>query len=137
MNDLLTRKKHSKRIAKLAYKKGIIDKDFYNSLYLESHNVQRRPKSKNKYGYRFRRYYTELCFGSFDYWGEYDEYGLIDYVYEIIYWTLSEIDIESGKILKPYKNLSTLQIIQFLKSIPDNGWKYYEKKLDEKIDSMI
>ena len=46
MNKLLTRKKHSKIIAKLAFEKGIIDKKIYDNLYMEECNIYKRPKRK-------------------------------------------------------------------------------------------
>lgn len=137
MNDRLTRKKHSLRIADLALEKGIIDKKLYDSLYFESYEIQRKPKRRNRHGYKFYRYYTELYWCSFDYWGECSEHGLIDYVWEIIFWTFSQIEAETGEIIKPFKISSTLKLIKFLKSIPDKGWEEYHKKYYKNIDCII
>jgi len=128
MNDLLTRKKHSKRIAKLALKKGLIDKKFYEELYLESYFVQRRIKKKNRRGYRLSRYYKELCYCSYDFKGEhnecsggcsgeYNEYSFIDYVRKSIFFIENDFN-ENGKTIKPVKQFNTnKKIIKYLSNM--------------------
>ena len=122
MNDRLTRKKHSKRIAGLALQAGLIDAKFYASLYLESYERQRRPKRKYRNGkYRLTRYYTELYYAVCDYWGEWDEVSLISYVNEILYWELNKMDDEGNALPPVIKIGGTLDTIRKLIKYKERG----------------
>jgi len=124
MNNLLTRKKHSKRIAKLALKKGMIDKEFYNDLYIEYYTEYKRPKRKTKNGYRFTRYYPELHHCTVDYWGEADETSIINMIEEEIYWTTCIFN-DKGQTLKHGKTFkNTKSLIKYLQ----NKRRNYERK---------
>lgn len=120
MNKLLTRKKHSKRIAKLALKKGIIDKKFYKELYIEYYTEYKRPKRKSKGGYRITRYFPELHFCTVDYWGEADETSIIDMIEEEIHWATCEFD-SKGQIIKHGRTFNnTKSLINYLHSKGNN-----------------
>lgn len=119
MNKLLTRKKHSKIIAKLLLEKGKIDKNFYDKLYIESYNIYKRPKRKNKYGHRFTRYYLELYYCTVDYWGEADEHSIIGMIKDKIYWDTAEINANNGEIIK--RGLSFGKTKYLIKYIRDNN----------------
>jgi hypothetical protein len=110
MNKLLTRKKHSKRLAKILLKQGEISREYYDNLYIEYYKEYKRPKRKTRWGCRFTRYYPELFHCTFDYWGEADETSIIDFTEEKIYWETVNIDgkgrvIKQGKSFKNTKDL--------------------------------
>lgn len=116
MNKLLTRKKHSKIIAKLAFEKGIIDKKIYDNLYMEEYNIYKRPKKKNKHGYRFTRYYRELHYCTVDYFGEANEFSIIYHIKEAIYWTTSLFN-DNGETIEHGKSfLKTKDLIKYLRN---------------------
>lgn len=149
------RKKHSKILAKLALKTGLIDKKFYKDLYIESFvkfkcSTRKRGKRKNN-KYRFSRYYDELFFCTTDYFGESDETSLIDFLKEIIYWKhveviqseqkkevvdnlndngfLQETNYDPPKIIGG-KILNTLQMIKYFRSILKN--ESFSKRLERR-----
>lgn len=115
MNTLLTRKKHSKRIAKILLKRNIIDKKFYDNLYIEYYTPYKRPNRKSKHGYRFTRYFPELHFCKVDYWGEADEISIIYMIEDMIYWNTCEFDNkgQTTKQGKTFKN--TKDLINYIK----------------------
>jgi len=118
MNDLLTRKKHSKRIAEL--RAGIIEQHLFDGLYLESYEKQRKPKKKFRHQgqVRFTRYYPELFYASTDYFGETNETSIINHVSEYLYYEVNKIDEMTGNMIKPVTCFNnTLSIIRHLKNL--------------------
>lgn len=79
--------KSEKRILKLLYRKGIINKSDFKNLewcyYLHGKRIRNR-RNKNKYHYV--DYLPELCQWSTDYWGESDTHSWTSYFHSIIYW---------------------------------------------------
>lgn len=122
MNDFLTRKKHSKMIAKLALELNIIDKELFNDLYITCSGIQRRIKNGK---YRVYVLYEEFhyCKGP-DYWGEYDEISIIDHVRDILFYRLNKLDENCEPIDPIFKLKTTLDIIKCLNKLKKTGWKY-------------
>ena len=124
MNKLLTRKKHSKIIAKLLLKKENIDKKFYDNLYIEYYRIFKRPKRKNKYGHRFTRYYPELYFFKVDYYGEADEISVIYMIEEEIYWNTCIFN-ENGETIKHGLHFNkTKDLIKYIR-VKNLKWEQY------------
>jgi len=118
MNKPLTYKKHSKIIAKLALSKNLIDKKFYDELYFEAFKSYGKPKRKSKSGYGFDRYYIELHYCTCDYWGEWDEHSLIDYIRDLFFYGSNAFDTVTGQPVKPVKYFSsTKEIIKHLRNM--------------------
>jgi len=118
MNKLLTRKKHSKIISKLALKKGLISKELYDNLYIAEYKEYKRVNKKNKYGYRFTRYYPELHYCTTDYWGEASETSIIYDVTEQLVWSETHMTFYSDDIIKYYgKFKNTKAIIKYLRKM--------------------
>lgn len=67
--------KQEKIIVGLLYKKGLISKSI-SQLYWAEYSRAFRPK-KSKEGIRFTRYLPEIFYCQADYWGEYDEIGIV------------------------------------------------------------
>lgn len=83
--------KEEKRLVKLLYQKGFLTGPHsLEGLYWAEYKPTGK---KHKYGkHNFPSYYPEIHFCTRDYWGEYDEYALVDKVLEEFYWSEVKVD---------------------------------------------
>ena len=81
--------KQEKRIVRLLYKKGLIDINL-KGLYWEEYKYFRKTNRKNKNGYKCMLYYPEIHYSTTDYWGEVDEFSLVDSITQGLYWGNAE-----------------------------------------------
>lgn len=115
--------KEEKRIIKLMYQKGLLDKiDSLDAFYFaEYKHTSKRYKSGK---YRWYVYLPEIHFCTRDYWGEYDEHGVIDTLLQDIHWEgyIGPEFNEDGTLSKDEeftsKWLKRSEIIPYLKSLP-------------------
>jgi len=116
-----TFKKHSRIIAKLALKKGIITRKLYNSLYIESFRLNGMYRKRGKHKYRIPRYYRELYYDESDYFGEVSEYAIIDLVRDFLLFNDENL-IEPDTFPYKFKNPlhSTISIIKKLRKLKKN-----------------
>jgi hypothetical protein len=138
--------KEEKRIVELLYKKGFIKGEFkledlywasyhwYNSkCYYLKHNLYDGKR------YRSPVYIPEIHYGTSDYWGEFNEHGLVDAVLERLHWehiNAKDWDPESGEYPEStFPRMSRRQFIHYLKKLPtvvgDNKIKSVLNKMDE------
>lgn len=123
-----TLKKHSRIIAKLALKKGIITRELYDSLYIDAfrRNGMYRKRSVKKYKpkYSIPRYYRELYYWEIDYFGEVSEYAIIDHVRDLLLFNDENL-IDPGTFPYKFKNPlhSTILIIKELRKLNDKRKK--------------
>lgn len=114
MNTLRIRKKHSRRIADLAFRKGFLDKETYVILYTGEGWGPIPVKGKLR-----RRDHRELYFDEFDYSGDCEAVSLIEHIHHIMHWQYNQFD-DSGNEVSPIRRFpSTLSMIRELRKLPD------------------
>lgn len=113
--------KQEKRIIKLIYRKGLIPFDLkLNELYwAEYHSTNKRYKSKNG-KYKHTEYLPEIFYGVSDYWGEWDEHGIVNMVMDVLYWKHTiPTDIDDGEYPKSTFKFNGRQwFINYLSKLP-------------------
>lgn len=124
--------KQEKRIVKLLYRKGFIDPKDINILYWEEY---KRVGTKSPV-----RFYPEIHFSVRDYWGEIDEYGLVDDNLQGLYFAnkINDEEDDSGWPISTFKysgvNRYTAAyrnwVIQYLTVLPT-------KRNDSKINKVL
>lgn len=116
MNTLRIKKKHSRRIADLALRKGFLDKKTYDALYM---GEGWGSVSVSQLGKMRRRDHKELYYDERDYCGEWDSTSVIELVHETLYWHLNKFD-DFGEVIKPVRWLPTTKsMIKQLSQLPD------------------
>lgn len=124
-------KKQEKRIVKLLYKKGLIDIDL-KELYWSEYKPYKSRRRRGKTEYSFQRSYPEVHFSQVDYWGECDEFGLVDKVLEELYWdnvekeNMPDFDYPESK----FKYKGRQWFIEYLSKLPT-------VKFDSKINQVL
>lgn len=78
--------KDEKRIVKLLYQKGLIKDSELSGYYWQDYRTGKRPRRKNKNGYRWTDRLPEVHYWTTDYFGESDEHSLVDFVIDGLYW---------------------------------------------------
>lgn len=116
-------KKQEKRIVKLLYKKGLLER--YNfplkEFYWENYKKYKKPNRKNKNGYKWMKYFPEVYFSVVDYWGEVDEYSLIDNILNEFYWKYAKESPEDCDGVWPKSDFNykgRKWFIEYLKKLP-------------------
>lgn len=114
--------KQEKRIVKLAYKKGLLKDfktdDFYWQEYRSSGRKERRRNGKK---YSFTIYLPEIHYCVFDYWGEADEYSVVESIRQQLHWdnlTEPPSDENGGWGVSEIDGLSRQELIEYLKKLP-------------------
>ena len=138
--------KEEKRIVELLYKKGFIKGEFkLEDLYWASYNWYNKKCYYTKHnlynGKRYKRpiYMPEIHFCTTDYWGESNEYSVVDAVLQSLYWENIDTknwDEESGEYPKStFPKMSRRQFIHYLTKLPtvvgDNKIKGVLKNTNE------
>lgn len=87
--DIKLWKKQEKRIVKLLYIKGFLDFKLNELYWAEYHRMKNGRKRKGKRCSKIR-YAPEIHYCTVDYFGECDEYSVVDYVLQSLYWENAE-----------------------------------------------
>ena len=126
MNKIITVKKHSRILAKLAFKKGIITKKHYQDLYWCNYNQYKICNRRDPHGYTYIRYFTQLYYCTCDYSGEYDEHcidlDIMEYVFDELNPGVMSLFYENnGKWPEGIKLKKVDQIIaiRYLRTLPN------------------
>lgn len=121
MNTLRIRKKHSRRIADLAFRKGFLDKETYDILYMSE---GWEPISvSGRQGKMRRRDHRELYFDEWGYSGECDAVSLVEHIHQVMYWHLNKFD-DFGNEIRPVRCFpSTWSMIKQLSRLPNREAK--------------
>lgn len=78
--------KDEKRLIKLLYQKGFLESSYsVDRIYWAAY--KRSGKRVKCRGKKYAEWLPELHYCTRDYWGEYDEHGVVDSVLDNIYWT--------------------------------------------------
>lgn len=118
--------KQEKRIVRLLYRKGLIGMDI-NELYWASYKRSTdRYKDKRYPTRKWDNYLDEVHYCTCDYWGECDEYGLVDGIIEKLIWdnVPEEINDPMSDDMWYQYNHSTFEhttrkkFIRYLQSLP-------------------
>jgi len=134
--------KQEKQIVYLLYRKGFIINEFMKlkDLYWAEYLWHNRKSYKTKHNlydgriYRQPVYMPEVHFCTTDYWGESDEYSIVDVVSQELYWKHVDTenwDEDSGEYPKStLPKMTRCQFIKYLKSLPT-------KVGDKKINTLL
>lgn len=112
--------KHTKRMAKLMYQKGLLDPFLDDDIHWDNYRSFNNKKLPNKL------YYYDLYFWYVDYWGEGDQIDLMDRAVDVHL-------VEFHDDYEDYYNaVKTLNVdIKYLKSLPttrtDKGYRKFIK----------
>ena len=127
--------KQEKRIVKLLYRKGFL-KDFkVKDLYWQEYNWYTKKKYKSKYSkYSYPVYMPEVHYMTTDYWGEADEYSIVETIKEHLWWEHADTenwDEDSGDWPKSaFPKMTRGQFIKYLEKLPT-------KVNDNKINKVL
>ena len=80
----------------------------------------KRPKRKRESGYKYVRYFPEIHFGTVDYWGDGDEYPLVDFILESLYWdnAIKGTEDDSDYPDSTFKYKGRKWLIKYLSDLP-------------------
>jgi hypothetical protein len=133
--------KEEKQIVSLLYQKGLLEDFKITELYwaeyhwLNGKKYKSRTNSYDGKRYRYPVYVPEIHYCTTDYWGEADEYSIVNTILDHLYW--DNIDDEnwdetSGDFPKSTFNtrMTRKQFIKYLESLPT-------KVSDKKINKII
>lgn len=124
--------KDEKRILKLMYKKGLLNKYKIDELYWDNrvsigHGIKyKSPLIEDGYYWSYCLA-PELIFMIPDYWGECDEYSLIDDVLERLFWD-NIIDEYADEPESTFNCKGRTWLIKYLSSLPNKMNKNYKIK---------
>jgi len=116
--------KDEKRLVKLFFQKGFMDKNCppISELYWEEFRHGNRQRRRNGKVYVFYDYLPEIHYGTCDYWGEYDDHALIPEMIEGIRWanlvTEPDYELNGGWGTSNFDGKSRAWFIKYLKTLP-------------------
>lgn len=112
--------KDEKRIIKLAYRKGYLDCFNIKYFYWDGFKATGKRYKSRYSDYSFHQYYPEVFICEIDYWGEADDIGIVDWLWDKVYW--DGVDMEEFNGVWPEsdnkKYLSRSGLIEYLEMQP-------------------